>query len=133
MKYCIVLIGFLFITACDSKAPSSPDSKSSPAASAVAYNDLNVDDAMTLPDAIYLDVRTQEEVDEGKIPNSVHIDFRKENFAAEIAKLDKSKEYVVYCRSGGRSSKASQMMIDLGFKKVSNMAGGYNEYKVVME
>lgn len=97
------------------------------------FQDLNVPQSMSIPEAIYLDVRTQEEIDEGTIPNSLHIDFRKDNFKEEVLKLDKSKAYIVYCRSGGRSTKASKLMVDLGFEKIANMAGGYNEYKVVMQ
>ena len=76
-------------------------------------------------DAIVIDVRTPMETAEGVIEGcDMMIDFKSSNFGAEIAKLDKSKAYVVYCRSGGRSASASQYMIDNGFKKVYNLEGG---------
>jgi rhodanese-related sulfurtransferase len=75
--------------------------------------------------AIVIDVRTPAEWQEGVIDGAtVFIDFKDSNFKQEIAKLDKSKTYVVYCRSGGRSAGASQVMIDSGFKNVINMEGG---------
>lgn len=76
-------------------------------------------------EAIVIDVRTPMETAEGVIEGcDMMIDFKSSNFGAEIAKLDKSKAYVVYCRSGGRSASASQYMIDNGFKKVYNLEGG---------
>lgn len=75
--------------------------------------------------AIVIDVRTPAEWQEGVIEGAtLFIDFKSSNFKQEIAKLDKSKTYVVYCRSGGRSAGASQMMVDNGFKNVINMEGG---------
>ena len=132
-----LLLVFLFGSCGKNKTPStvisSPSGVEVTQLSKGGIQDLNVPQSMAIQGAIYLDVRTQEEVDGGAIPNSVHIDFRKDNFEEEVLKLDKTKAYVVYCRSGARSSKASKMMVDLGFGKVANMAGGYNEYKVVME
>ena len=41
------------------------------------------------------------------------------------AKLDKSKIYLIYCRSGNRSSKAATIMDSLGFKKTIDLEGGF--------
>tara|TARA_B100000427_G_scaffold110368_1_gene91518 strand:- start:1390 stop:2502 length:1113 start_codon:yes stop_codon:yes gene_type:complete len=38
--------------------------------------------------------------------------------------LDKSKSYVIHCKSGGRSARAVAMMKEYGFKQVVNLAGG---------
>jgi rhodanese-related sulfurtransferase len=55
--------------------------------------------------ALIIDVRTPNECAEGIIKNAVIIDFLNESkFMSEIEKLDKSKNYYVYCRSGNRSS-----------------------------
>ncbi len=76
-------------------------------------------------EAIVIDVRTPMETAEGVIEGcDMMIDFKSSNFGTEIAKLDKTKAYVIYCRSGGRSASASQYMIDNGFKKVYNLEGG---------
>ena len=45
-------------------------------------------------------------------------------FSDEIQKLDKTKPYLVYCRSGRRSAAAMQQMKDAGFTNVTNLDGG---------
>jgi rhodanese-related sulfurtransferase len=42
--------------------------------------------------------------------------------------LDKNKSYLVYCRSGARSSAAANRMRSNGFKNVTNMTGGMNSW-----
>ena len=75
--------------------------------------------------AIVIDVRTPAEWQQGVIAGAdLFIDYNGANFKQQIAKLDKSKTYIIYCRSGGRSAGASQAMTDAGFKNVINMQGG---------
>ena len=71
-----------------------------------------------------LDVRTPSEFASGHIQNAVNIDFEAPTFATEIAKLDTSKTYAVYCRSGRRSGLATADMLKAGFKKLFNLDGG---------
>ncbi|MFM9027782.1 MAG: rhodanese-like domain-containing protein, partial [Bacteroidota bacterium] len=59
--------------------------------------------------AILLDVRTPEEISAGSIPGASTIDFYDAEFVQRINLMDKSKSIYVYCRSGGRSSKAAQL------------------------
>lgn len=81
-------------------------------------------------EAVIIDVRTQDEVDEGCLESALHIDiFLGQGFVDEVEKLDKSKNYYIYCRSGGRSAQACQVMNQLGFETTYNMMGGYNEWK----
>ena len=62
-----------------------------------------------------LDVRTIEEYQEGHIPNAKLIDIlQAEKFIESIKSLDPNKNYYVYCRSGGRSSQACQLMNQTG-------------------
>ncbi|TVZ58976.1 rhodanese-related sulfurtransferase [Flavobacteriaceae bacterium MAR_2010_105] len=80
--------------------------------------------------AVILDVRTQAEVDEGIIPNAAHIDiYRGQGFIDDIEKLDKTKTYYVYCRSGNRSGQACAIMNQLGFEKAYNLMGGMLEWE----
>jgi rhodanese-related sulfurtransferase len=75
--------------------------------------------------AIVIDVRTPAEWQQGVISGAdLFIDYNSPAFKQQLAKLDKSKTYIVYCRSGGRSAGASQVMVDSGFKNVINMQGG---------
>ncbi|MBW1298072.1 rhodanese-like domain-containing protein [Aquimarina litoralis] len=76
--------------------------------------------------AVILDVRTEEEVEDGFIPNMLNIDIRMgQGFLDEIEKLDKSKNYYVYCRSGGRSAQACTLMNQMGFETTYNLLGGF--------
>ena len=74
--------------------------------------------------AVLLDVRTPEENSDERIPNSILINLMDPEFQKKIEKLDKSKSYYVYCRSGNRSYHAGSAMIKLGFEKVYNLAPG---------
>lgn len=80
--------------------------------------------------AFILDVRTQQEVDEGYIPGAKNFDIYKgQEFVDEIDKLDKSKNYYVYCRSGKRSAQACNIMDQKGFNNTYNLAGGFSEWE----
>lgn len=75
--------------------------------------------------AVILDVRTEDEFNEGMIPGAINIDIYKgQGFIYSIEELDKSKNYYVYCRSGGRSGQACSIMIQLGFENTYNLLGG---------
>ena len=79
--------------------------------------------------AVVLDVRTEEEVADGIIPNAIHIDiYRGQEFIEEIEGLDKDKHYYVYCRSGNRSGQACRIMEELGFENAYNLEGGILEW-----
>ena len=80
--------------------------------------------------AFILDVRTPEEYEISRIPNSKNIDFyNPQNFMQEIEKLDKDNSYYVYCRTGVRSANSCALMKELGFKKTYNLVGGIVEWK----
>jgi rhodanese-related sulfurtransferase len=73
-----------------------------------------------------IDVREVDEVKTRKIPGITHIPLGLLEF--RMHELDKSKEYVMVCRSGGRSGRACQLLDSHGFK-VINMAGGMDAYE----
>jgi rhodanese-related sulfurtransferase len=80
--------------------------------------------------SVVLDVRTQEEVDLGIIPNALHIDIYKgQGFIYELEELDKTKNYYVYCKAGGRSAQACAVMNQLGFANAYNLVGGFSEWQ----
>ena len=79
--------------------------------------------------AIIIDTRTPEECAFGIVENAIMIDFLQPDFfLQEIKKLDKTKTYYIYCRSGNRSGKACVMMENLGFNESFNLIGGMNEW-----
>ena len=80
--------------------------------------------------AVILDVRTEEEVEDGIIPNSINIDIYKgQEFVNELEKLDKTKNYYVYCRSGNRSGQACAIMNSIGFENAFNLQGGFMNWE----
>ena len=75
--------------------------------------------------AVILDVRTEDEYNDGIIASALNIDIHQgPAFISAIEALDKSKNYYVYCRSGARSAKACEIMNELGFEKAYNLVGG---------
>ncbi|NRD20655.1 rhodanese-like domain-containing protein [Winogradskyella eckloniae] len=84
---------------------------------------------LELEDVQLVDVRTPQEHEEMHIANSQNIDFSSANFEEDISKLDKKKPVIVYCKSGGRSSKCSKKMKDAGFEKVYDLEGGISKWK----
>lgn len=96
------------------------------------YEDLKVtafkEKMASVEDAVLIDVRTAEEIAQGKIEGAIELDFYKDNFQSKILELDKDKSYFMYCRSGNRSGKASKFMIENGFTKVYNLDGGYSAW-----
>ncbi len=79
--------------------------------------------------AVVLDVRTEDECNEGMIPEAINIDIYKgQGFIYLIEELDKSKNYYIYCKSGGRSGQACSIMKQLGFENTYNLLGGMMEW-----
>ena len=98
--------------------------------------DITPQEAFTLiqnnqnnPDFVIIDVRTLEEFAEEHIENATNIDFYSETFRDMLNNLDKNKTYLIYCRVGGRSGSALDIMAELNFKEVYNILGGINQWK----
>lgn len=81
------------------------------------------------PDAVIIDVRTREEAANGRLPNAVLLNYREDQFEAQIARLDKNKTYFMYCGNGVRSDQAIDIMERLGFKRYYNLIGGFKAWK----
>ncbi|NQW05861.1 MAG: rhodanese-like domain-containing protein [SAR202 cluster bacterium] len=84
------------------------------------------DFAKTISDesVVVLDVRTSGEFAAGHISNSINIDVETGEFANQVANLDKTKTYAIYCQSGRRSAIAASQMAKLGFTSLYNLNGG---------
>lgn len=77
-----------------------------------------------------IDVREADEVAEGMIPSAIHIPLGE--VAARMGELDKSKAYIMICRSGGRSGRATDFLTEEGYD-VTNMVGGMLEWEGATE
>lgn len=79
--------------------------------------------------AVVIDVRTLAEVAQGTIGDPVHMDiYKPQQFLDGLEKLDKSKNYYVYCKAGGRSGQACTIMNQMGFANAYNLVGGYDKW-----
>lgn len=76
-----------------------------------------------------LDVRTADEMSEGYLLGAINIDFNSGNFNNEIAKMDKRRTYLIYCKVGGRSGEAAKMMREAGFTHLYSLDGGIDTWQ----
>ncbi len=72
-----------------------------------------------------VDVRELDEVAQGMIPGAVHMPLGE--VQERLDELDKAKPYIIICRSGGRSGRASAFLDEEGYD-VTNMVGGMLEW-----
>jgi len=75
-----------------------------------------------------VDVRTPDEFSAGNINGAVNIDFYSDAFKSKLETLDKNQPVLIYCKSGGRSSQALDVMKTMGFKTVLELEGGYSNW-----
>lgn len=74
--------------------------------------------------AVIIDVRTQEEWDAGHIPGAIHIPLSEVKGRLDEFKGYEGKTLVMQCRSGRRSAKAANILLEAGYEDVSNLTGG---------
>ena len=72
---------------------------------------------------VILDVRTQEEYDQGHIPGAVLIPNTEIEAQAEALLTDKNQLILVYCRSGRRSKQAAEILVELGYTNIYEFGG----------
>lgn len=105
----------------DAETPSSPESSG---IRIVSADDAAATIADPPDDLVILDVRTPDEFAAGHIEGAVMLDFYREDFAEQVAALDRDVPYVIYCRSGSRSGQTRELMSELGFAAVDDVDGG---------
>jgi rhodanese-related sulfurtransferase len=81
-------------------------------------------------DIIILDIRPKEEFKVEHIPGAINLDYDGHKFQEKVEKLDKRKEYLIYCKSGVRGGYFLDKMRDSGFNKAYNILGGFVGWKV---
>ncbi len=101
----------------------------------ISYQKITAEEAKKIIDSenvIILDVRTQEEYNEGHIKNAILLpDTEITSKAYEVLK-DKDAKILVYCRSGRRSAQASKKLINMGYTNVYDF-GGIIDWKYEIE
>lgn len=89
----------------------------------IKANDLNADDI----DGTILDVRTKPEFDAGHIKGATLLPLQSIQANRDVLDaLDKDKKYYIICRSGNRSTQASEILKEEGFKHITNVVDGMN-------
>lgn len=73
---------------------------------------------------VLVDVREAEELEISRFPMAVHIPMME--LAARLGEFDREADLVIVCRSGARSGRVTAYMLQAGFKRVRNLAGGIN-------
>lgn len=113
-KYLVLLFGVMFFFGC--KAQNSVKVLTAEEFAAAVKADKK---------AVVLDVRRPDEFAAGHIEGAVLLNFLDTvAFNAGVEKLDKSKTYYIYCRSGRRSNNAAVLMQKKGFT-VFDLGGGF--------
>ena len=101
--------------------------------STASYINISQEEMQTMTEDsnyVVIDVRTPKELESGYIPGTdVFLDYNTPELDDEINKLDKSKNYILYCRSGNRSAKVCKMMSEKGFTNLYNLSGGIMKWK----
>ena len=80
-------------------------------------------------DFAILDIRTPGEFQSGHLAKSLLIDFYSKNFADQLSRLDKEKTYLIYCRSGNRSTRSLEIFKKLKFQNVYHVSSGIRAWK----
>ncbi len=93
----------------------------------VRYMNITAAEAKEIMDSqegyIILDVRTQEEYDEGHIPGAILIPNTEIEERAEEELTNKDQMILVYCRSGRRSKMAAEILVELGYTNIREFGG----------
>ncbi|MGD2200599.1 MAG: rhodanese-like domain-containing protein [Candidatus Bathyarchaeota archaeon] len=92
----------------------------------VGYGDVSVEEAMTLieekPGLVILDVRTGSEFQDGHIEGAINIPVGE--LDQRLSEISPNDEYLVYCRTGNRSTTAVEIMKEKGYLMIYHMDGG---------
>ena len=80
-------------------------------------------------DVQLVDVRTQEEYESGHIDDAINFNIiNNETFLEQIESLNRDEPVYLYCKMGGRSNRAAQLLKDRGFTEIYDYSAGYNDW-----
>ena len=117
-KLVFLLLAVMLLTACGQDKENDQGA---------VYVNITAEEAKQIMDSeegyIILDVRTQEEYDEGHIPGAIVISHEEIAEKAEEVLTDKDQLILVYCRSGRRSKIAAEALLELGYTNIKEFGG----------
>lgn len=117
-KLCFLLLAVMLLTACGQDKENDQEA---------VYVNITAEEAKQIMDSeegyIILDVRTQEEYDQGHIPGAIVISHDEIEEKAEEVLTDKKQLILLYCRSGRRSKLAAEALVELGYTNIKEFGG----------
>ena len=117
-KLMLIIMVLMLLTACGQTENSNKEA---------VYMNITAEEAKRIMDSregyIILDVRTQEEYDDGHIPGAIVISHEEIVEKAEKVLTDKDQLILVYCRSGRRSKIAAEALVKLGYTNILEFGG----------
>lgn len=117
-KLILLFLAVMLLTACGQDTENDQGA---------VYVNITAEEAKQIMDSedgyIILDVRTQEEYDEGHIPGAIVISHEEIAEKAEGVLTDKNQLILVYCRSGRRSKIAAEALVELGYTNIKEFGG----------
>ena len=117
-KLIFLLLAVMMLTACGQDKENDQGA---------IYVNITAEEAKQIMDSqegyIILDVRTQEEYDQGHIPGAIVISHEEITEKAEDVLTDKDQLILVYCRSGRRSKIAAEALVELGYTNIKEFGG----------
>ena len=117
-KLTLILLVVMMLTACGQDKENDQGA---------VYMNITAEEAKQIMDSeegyIILDVRTQEEYDQGHIPGAIVISHEEIAEKAEDVLTDKDQLILVYCRSGRRSKIAAEALVELGYTNIKEFGG----------
>ncbi len=117
-KLIFLLLAVMMLTACGQDKENDQGA---------VYVNITAEEAKQIMDSqegyIILDVRTQEEYDQGHIPGAIVISHEEIAEKAEDVLTDKDQLILVYCRSGRRSKLAAEALVELGYTNIKEFGG----------
>ena len=117
-KLVFLLLAVMMLTACGQDKENDQGA---------VYVNITTEEAKRIMDSeegyIILDVRTQEEYDQGHIPGAIVISHEEIAEKAEGVLTDKDQLILVYCRSGRRSKIAAEALVELGYTNIKEFGG----------
>ena len=130
---CVLLVIVCVFCGCNRTEVSAPEEETE-----LTYEQITPSEAKRIMDTegdyVILDVRTEEEYNEGHIEGAVLIPDFEITSKAEGILTDKNQLILVYCRSGRRSKLAAEALVSLGYTNVKEFGGIIDwEYGTVTE
>ncbi len=117
-KLVFLLLAVMMLTACGQDKENDQGA---------VYVNITAEEAKQIMDSeedyIILDVRTQDEYDQGHIPGAIVISHEEIAEKAEKVLTDKNQMILVYCRSGRRSKIAAEALVELGYTNIKEFGG----------